>query len=127
MHRLVHLPKFFNHVHQVHHLSTNPSPLAAQAFHPLEAILEMIWIVPIVFLIPLHQKVLLFFSLFSLVYNVYGHLSIEILPASIQQSFWGRWLNTSTRHNQHHQFYRGNYGLYFLFWDKLMQTERKNA
>ena len=39
MHRLVHHPKLFNLIHRVHHLSTNPSPLAAQAFHPLEALL----------------------------------------------------------------------------------------
>ena len=28
-----------------------------------------------------------------------------------------KWLNTSTFHNHHHQFFKGNYGLYFIFWD----------
>ena len=27
-------------------------------------------------------------------------------------------------HNQHHQFFDGNYGLYFTFWDRMMGTLR---
>ena len=35
-HRLMHARSIFRLVHRVHHLSTNPSPWAAMAFHPLE-------------------------------------------------------------------------------------------
>ena len=127
MHRLVHQPALFNRIHRVHHLSTNPSPLAAQSFHPIEAFLEMIWIVPLVFLIPLHQKILVGFSFFSMLYNIYGHLSLEIMPGSIRKNIYGQLLNTATHHNGHHRFYNGNYGLYFLLWDRLMNTEQKRA
>src|SRR5260221_4136966 len=34
-HRLMHLPKIFKWVHQLHHHSDNPTPLAAFSFHPL--------------------------------------------------------------------------------------------
>ena len=40
MHRLMHHPKLFKYFHLVHHKSTNPSPWAAYAFHPLEAVIE---------------------------------------------------------------------------------------
>jgi Delta7-sterol 5-desaturase len=39
-HRLMHHPKVFKTFHSVYHQSTNPSPWAAYAFHPLEEIVE---------------------------------------------------------------------------------------
>ena len=39
-HRLMHHPWLFKKIHLVHHKSTNPSPWAAYAFHPFEAIAE---------------------------------------------------------------------------------------
>jgi sterol desaturase/sphingolipid hydroxylase (fatty acid hydroxylase superfamily) len=35
------------------------------------------------------------------------------------------WLNRSTFHNDHHRLFRGNYGLYFTFWDRVMGTLRE--
>jgi len=32
----------------------------------------------------------------------------------------GRFINTPTNHAMHHEFIRGNYGLYFNYWDRLM-------
>jgi sterol desaturase/sphingolipid hydroxylase (fatty acid hydroxylase superfamily) len=56
------------------------------------------------------------------VYNVYGHLGYEIYPRWLVNSRLGRWLNTSTNHNMHHQYFKGNYGLYFRFWDEAFGT-----
>jgi len=122
-HRLMHHRTLFGRVHRIHHLSTNPSPLAALAFHPVEAFVETAWILPVFFLVPIHTVVLLIFGVFSMAYNVLGHLSIEIFPKSWAADPVLRWLNTSTHHYGHHQKFRGNYGLYFLFWDRLMGTE----
>jgi sterol desaturase/sphingolipid hydroxylase (fatty acid hydroxylase superfamily) len=124
MHRLVHQPALFKAVHRVHHLSRNPSPLAAYAFHPWEALLEAVWVLPVLFLIPIHQAVLIAFALVSLAMSVIGHLGVEIYPESWRRHPVMRWLNSPTRHNAHHQYFRGNYGLYFMFWDRLMGTER---
>ena len=73
MHRLIHHPAIFKWVHLVHHKSTNPSPFAAYAFHPLEAILEAGIFVVFVLTIPVNKFHLIFFFLFQIVYNVYGH------------------------------------------------------
>ena len=40
MHRLMHIPFIFRHVHLVHHTSTNPTPWTSYSFHFLESIIE---------------------------------------------------------------------------------------
>ncbi|MEO7924789.1 MAG: sterol desaturase family protein [Chitinophagaceae bacterium] len=124
MHRLMHHPSVFRIIHLVHHKSTNPSPFAAYAFHPMEAIVEAGIFLVFVFTIPVHLYHLLFFFLFMIVYNVYGHLGWELYPKGFSKHWLGKWVNTSVNHNLHHQYFKGNYGLYFLFWDRLMGTIR---
>ncbi|MGX5816693.1 sterol desaturase family protein [Chitinophaga lutea] len=123
-HRMMHWKKVFPHVHKVHHLSTNPSPWAAFAFHPLEALVE-IGIFPIlIFTIPLTGYHMLALFGVQMVYNVYGHLGWELFPRKFARHWLGRWINTSVNHNQHHRHFKGNYGLYFLWWDRWMGTIR---
>ncbi len=126
MHRLIHHPALFKWIHVTHHQSTNPSPFAAYAFHPLEAILEAGVLVVFIFTIPIHKFHLLFFFLFMILYNVYGHLGWELYPKGFNKHWLGKWINTSVNHNMHHQYFKGNYGLYFLFWDRMMGTIRKD-
>ncbi len=123
-HRLMHNPWLFKMVHLVHHKSTNPSPWAAYAFHPLEAIVESLIFVIFLLAIPMHSIHLMTFFVFSLVYNVYGHLGFEIYPKGFNEHWLGKWMNTSVSHNLHHQYFKGNYGLYFTIWDRMMGTLR---
>ncbi len=125
-HRLMHHRIIFPLVHRVHHLSTNPSPWAAMAFHPLEAIVEFGIIALVPFLYPIHPLAIAAFLLIMMVYNVYGHLGYELYPRRFAQGPIGRWINTSVSHNQHHEYFKGNYGLYFLWWDRWMGTLRKD-
>ena len=126
VHRLMHHPRLFKYFHLIHHKSTNPSPWAAYAFHPLEAIAEAGIVIIFLFTIPIHLYHLSFFFLFMIVYNVYGHLGWELYPKGFSKHWLGKWINTSVNHNQHHQFFKGNYGLYFLFWDRVMGTIRED-
>jgi lathosterol oxidase len=123
-HRLMHLPWLFKMFHLVHHKSTNPSPWAAYAFHPLEATVESLIFIIFLFTIPIHTYHLMTFFVFSLLYNVYGHLGFELYPKGFNKHWLGKWMNTSVSHNQHHQYFKGNYGLYFTIWDRLMGTLR---
>lgn len=124
LHRLMHNKFLFKFVHLVHHKSTNPSPWAAYAFHPIEAILESGIFVLLLFIMPLQDWHLIVFFICSLIYNVYGHLGFELYPKGFSKNWFGKWINTSVNHNMHHQYFEGNYGLYFTFWDKLMGTIR---
>ncbi|MEQ8626150.1 sterol desaturase family protein [Ekhidna sp.] len=126
MHRMMHHPKIFKWVHRTHHQSTNPSPWAAYAFHPIEAFVEASIIFPIAFIIPFHRTALLAFLVFMIIYNVYGHLGYELYPKGFNKHRLGKWINTSVNHNQHHKQFTGNYGLYFLFWDRIMGTIRSD-
>lgn len=123
-HRAMHHKKLFKIFHLVHHKSVNPSPWAAYAFHPLEAIVEAGIFAVFLFTIPVHPLHLFLFFFFMIVYNVYGHLGYELYPAGFSKHWFGKWINTSVNHNQHHQYFKGNYGLYFTFWDRMMGTIR---
>lgn len=125
-HRLMHHPRIFRIFHLVHHKSTNPSPWAAYAFHPFEALVEQFITVIFYFTIPIHITHLGIFFLLSIIYNVYGHLGYELYPKGFSKTAVGKWINTSTSHNQHHHYFKGNYGLYFLFWDRILGTVRQD-
>jgi sterol desaturase/sphingolipid hydroxylase (fatty acid hydroxylase superfamily) len=121
-HRFMHLPGVFERVHKVHHLSTNPSPLSAFAFHPVEAMIEASAIVVIAVLMPIHPLALIAVGLYSIVTNVMGHAGYELLPRGLADHRLLGWLNTATSHNQHHRTFGYNFGLYTLIWDRLFGT-----
>jgi len=125
-HRLMHHPRLFKYFHRVHHLSTNPSPWAAMAFHPLEAVVEFGILIVISFLFPIHPAAIGLFLLIMMIYNVYGHLGYELYPKGFSKNVVGKWVNTSVNHNLHHEYFQGNYGLYFLWWDRWMGTLRSD-
>src|SRR5687767_13013911 len=49
LHRFMHLPRFYNIFHKVHHGSVNPTAFASLAFHPLEAIVEGLFLPMFIF------------------------------------------------------------------------------
>ncbi|MDB5283207.1 MAG: sterol desaturase family protein [Bacteroidota bacterium] len=121
-HRLLHHKKIYPVVHKLHHLSHDPTPWAAYAFHPLEAVVQA-GIFPImVFLIPVHPLALLTWGLFQVFLYVMGHSGFELFPAGFTSGKISKWHNTSTHHNMHHKYANSNYGLYFNFWDRIMDT-----
>lgn len=126
-HRLLHHRLVFSQVHALHHRSTNPSPFAALAFHPAEAVLQVLWAVPLSLLVPIPSAVWLAFSFLAIFVNVLGHCGVEPYPLGWQQHPVLRWLNFATMHNRHHLELTGHFGLYFSFWDRLMGTSASPA
>jgi len=122
-HRAMHHPWLFKRVHRVHHLSTSPSPWAAYAFAPAEALVNALVFPLILLVVPMHELAAFTFLVYMIVMNVIGHLGIELYPRWFAKSRWTGWCSTSTHHNLHHRDFHGNYGLYFTHWDKLMRTE----
>jgi len=123
MHRLMHHPLLFKRVHRAHHLSTSPSPWAAYAFGPIEALISAL-IVPLLLLVlPMHDSAIFIFLIYMILMNVVGHLGIELYPRWFARSRWTRWYSTSTHHNLHHRDMNDNYGLYFTWWDRMMGTQ----
>lgn len=123
-HRWMHQPRWFRLAHAVHHASRPPTAWAAMAFHPIEALTGAIVIPLLVLLIPVHVTALGFVLLVMTVMGVTNHMGWEIFPRFMWRGPLGAWLITASHHQRHHEEYRGNYGLYFRFWDRLCGTDR---
>ena len=123
-HRLLHWRPLYRRIHHVHHRSTSPTPWAAYAFHPLEALVQAGVYVVIVFLVPAHPLALGLFLLYMIVRNVMGHLGFETFGRGFAVHPLTRWHTTTTHHDLHHRRGHGNYGLYFTFWDEACGTTR---
>lgn len=77
-HRAMHHPRLFAILHRVHHLSTNPSPWAAFAFHPLEAVVEAGIILVLALIMPVHAYSIALFLLFMILTNVSQVVDIQL-------------------------------------------------
>jgi sterol desaturase/sphingolipid hydroxylase (fatty acid hydroxylase superfamily) len=124
-HRLMHHPALFRWFHRAHHRSHNPSPWASYAFSPLEAVMQAAIFPLAVSLYPVHPAAFGLFMLWQITHNVLGHTGYEIYPHWLMDTWLGKVLNTPTNHVMHHEYIRGNYGLYFNVWDRLMGTNHE--
>lgn len=121
-HRLMHQGWLYKKVHVIHHRSLNPTPFASFSFHPIEAVINLLYLFPIVYFFPMSIElalVLVFLTDFS---NLMGHLGYDLIPKQSRQNWWGSWLTTPTHHNMHHQFSKSNFGLYWKGWDQYFNT-----
>lgn len=121
-HRMMHHPRLYPIMHKAHHRSVNPTPWAAYAFDPLEAVIQAAIFPLAVFLYPISPFAFLLFMVWQIGFNVIGHAGFEIYPHWLLKSWLGKFINTPTNHTMHHQYFRGNYGLYFNLWDRIMGT-----
>ena len=123
-HRLLHRPRWFRMAHAVHHASRPPTAWAAMSFHPVEALTGAFVIPLLVFAIPIHFAMLGLVLAIMTVMGVTNHMGWEMFPRWVVHSRLGEWVITASHHQQHHDRYRCNYGLYFRFWDRLCKTDR---
>lgn len=122
-HRLMHRPWWFKAAHAVHHESRPPTAWAAMSFHPWEALSGGLIIPTLVFIIPIHVAALGIVLAIMTIMGITNHMGWEIFPKFMVNGKLGNWLITATHHQKHHEMYRGNYGLYFRFWDKICGTD----
>jgi len=122
-HRLFHHPKLFHWFHCGHHRSRYPTPWTSFAFDPLEAIAQSLFLMGIVWFIPLHFITMIAVLITMTVWAVLTHLGLDRLPAVFPHHFLGRWVIGPAHHSIHHLKYTVHYGLYFTFWDRLLGTQ----
>ena len=122
-HRAMHEPRLFRICHAVHHDSRPPTAWAAMSFHPWEALSGALVIPMLVFVIPIHAAGLAAVLSIMTIMGVANHMGWEMFPRALVHGPLGRHLITATHHQKHHDAYKGNYGLYFRFWDKLCGTD----
>jgi len=122
-HRALHTKTLYRRFHLTHHRSVDVNPLTAFSFHPLEAFVNS-WPGLILGLtVDAPFAAFSWFAWASLLDNLLGHNGFEWAPR-----WWHRvpFIGSkapSMHHNLHHEKVRGNYGLYFTFWDRWCGTE----
>ena len=122
IHRWMHIPLVFKMIHKVHHDSKIASPFTAFSFHPIEGLLQAIFLPVLLLILPMHYYVIILLLTIMTFSSVINHLNIEIYPRSSYNNF-GKWIIGATHHSLHHKQYKYNFGLYFTFWDKIKKTE----
>ena len=110
-------------MHGLHHASRHPTPWAAYAFHPVEAVVQAAFLPLFLLAVPVHAGVIVVFLLHMILRNCVGHCAHELLPWRWTPRGWLGWITPVSHHHFHHARNRGNYGLYFTWWDRLCGTE----
>ena len=126
-HRWMHTRWMLRHVHGVHHRSRQPSPWAAYAMHPVEAMINGMVPLSTLLVAPIQEDVLVLFVLHQVLRNVHGHAAVESLPRGFARHPVGALFTTTTHHHMHHETAQGNYGLWFTWWDRLFGPERADS
>jgi sterol desaturase/sphingolipid hydroxylase (fatty acid hydroxylase superfamily) len=117
IHRLIHTPWLYKHVHAVHHRSVNPSPWSSLSMHPVEHILyfsSAFWhlVIPSNPLIALYQ---LHYAGFG---AIPGHIGFDRIEMGEDRALDAHALG----HYLHHKYFEVNYGDGMVPLDKLFGT-----
>jgi lathosterol oxidase len=123
IHRWMHIPAIFKVVHKVHHDSRIASPFTAFSFHPIEGLLQAVFLPVLFLIIPIHYFMIIFLLVIMSISSVVNHLDIDIYPEN-HNSFLKRYIIGASHHSMHHKYFKCNFGLYFTFWDNIKKTER---
>ncbi|MEM7592076.1 MAG: sterol desaturase family protein [Cyanobacteria bacterium P01_A01_bin.83] len=120
-HRGFHHPLVYSWLHQGHHRSKNPTPWTSFALDFPEALIQGLFLIAVVFIIPLHLTVLILWLTTMTIWSLINHLGFELFP-NFPHHWLGKWLISSDHHSLHHRCYNQHFGLYFTFWDRLLGT-----
>ncbi len=126
IHRLFHHPLLFEWFHRGHHLSRQTTAWTSFAFDPAEAIFQALFIVAVVFTIPLHFATVIAIIMTMTIWSVFNHLGFPLFPQCGYFQWCSQWTIGPLHHSVHHHKYSKHYGLYFTFWDKLLGTQDLN-
>ena len=123
-HRLMHIEPIYRYVHKIHHYSTSPNLLTTFSVSPLESLINGGFVPLFLTVLTVHEDTLKYILPTNVVMGVYVHLGYEFLPRWWNKSWATKWFITTTFHDQHHKYFRWNFGGYTTIWDRLCGTMR---
>jgi len=111
IHRGLHYPFFYKHLHKTHHKWIAATPFASHSFAPLDGYAQSLpyHFFPFLFPIQKHAYVALF--MFVNVWTVLIHDGAYFAN--------NRVINGAACHTLHHLYFNYNYGQFTTFWDRL--------
>ncbi len=72
----------------------------------------------------LHEATMAYVFPTAILMGLYVHSGYEFLPRWWNKSWLTKWFITATFHDQHHRFFKGNYGGFTPIWDFICGTVR---
>jgi sterol desaturase/sphingolipid hydroxylase (fatty acid hydroxylase superfamily) len=126
-HRINHTWELFWRLHRVHHSDTTMDSSTTYRFHPLDAVLDNFASVTAALIFGLDGSILIFWLILYTPLLVLHHTNF-IMPKWFDNTF-GKIIVSPNFHKIHHhqnqEFTDSNYGLMFIFWDKLFRTYKR--
>jgi lathosterol oxidase len=119
---LLHSRFGYRYIHIVHHYSVDPTPFARNSVHPVESILNGIFHVLPVFLLPHHPLAILIAIQLKGLVGIMGHIGYEIFWSGFTRHWLFRYFATPVHHHLHHaRSVKSNYG-FLINYDLIFGT-----
>lgn len=118
-HRLLHTRAFYR-FHKRHHLKTAPSVLSSDDSTIVDTLFAHTFYALVPFVVPVPPLVLLAHRLLDQVSGMIGHAGFEHLASATVRKPWP--MICTIFHDQHHQHFSYNYGIYTSVWDRVCGT-----
>lgn len=117
VHRLLHVPALYKHVHSLHHRNVNVGPWSGLSMHPIEHLLYLSSLM-IHCVFPSHPILLCFHVIYlgpgaAMTHSGYEDLLIKDKRRLALGTFY---------HQLHHRYYECNYGNQEMPWDRWLGT-----
>ncbi|CAJ0924757.1 7627_t:CDS:2 [Entrophospora sp. SA101] len=110
IHRWIHHPLIYKHLHKPHHRWIIPTPYSSHAFHPLDGYVQSVPYHLFIYIFPLQKYIYIVSFVFVNLWTVMIHD--------------GTFINGAAHHALHHLYFNYNYGQYFTIWDKIGNSHR---
>jgi lathosterol oxidase len=123
-HRLMHVEPIYTWVHKLHHYSTAPNVLTTLSVSPLESFVNGGFVPLFTALLTVHSSTMALIGPTNIIMGLYVHCGYEFLPRWWNKTWLTRWFITATFHDQHHKYFKWNFGGYTPIWDVLCGTAR---
>ncbi|KAI1646332.1 uncharacterized protein F4817DRAFT_316829 [Daldinia loculata] len=117
IHRGLHHPLIYKHLHKPHHKWIMPTPYASYAFHPVDGWSQSLpyHIFPLVF--PMNKFASVGAFVFINFWTIMIHDGEYMANSPV--------INGAACHTMHHLYFNYNYGQYTTLWDRLGKSYRK--
>lgn len=122
-HRFILHSRFgYKHIHIVHHYSVDPTPFARNSVHPVESILNGIFHVLPIFILPHHPLAILIATQLKGLVGIMGHIGYETFWSGFTRHRLFRYVCTPVHHHLHHaKSVRSNFA-FLINYDLLFGT-----
>ncbi|KLO17103.1 fatty acid hydroxylase [Schizopora paradoxa] len=119
VHRWLHHPILYKHLHKPHHKWLIPTPFASHAFHPVDGYAQSVPYHLFIYLFPLHRVLYLVLFVAVNFWSIFIHDSDMITGHPLEHI-----INGPAHHTLHHLYFTVNYGQYFTWADRAAGSYR---